>query len=232
MRAAAPLALLLIGTLAGCASAGRRDADWAPTAVVPATAPVQAPASANGSIYAGATQAGAPAMRLFQDSRARDPGDLVTVVLLERTVAQTRASTSISKESDTGIAAPTLFGAPVTYGGRDILSADMSAERGFKGDGDSAQSNRLDGEITATVVQRLPNGNLVIQGEKRVRLNQGDEVVRIQGVIRPADIGPDNRIASHRVADARITYGGRGPVAKSNAMGWLSRFFNSAWMPL
>lgn len=217
---------LIALAVAGCASAARRDADWAPTQPL-ADAPMEAPTPTRGAIYAGSG-----GLRLFQDNRARDPGDLVTVVLVERTVAQTRATTQVTKDSTTSLSAPSLFGAPVTYGGRDILNAEMESGRSFKGDGDSSQSNRLDGEITATVVQRLPNGNLVIRGEKRVRLNQGDEVVRIQGVIRPADIGPDNRIASLRVADARITYGGRGPVSKSNAMGWLSRFFNSAWMPL
>ncbi|GHE37317.1 flagellar basal body L-ring protein FlgH [Vulcaniibacterium thermophilum] len=221
----APFAALLVLALAGCASASRRDADWTPTQPLAAATPAPAPTA--GAIYGG--QGG---LRLFQDKRAREAGDLVTVVLVERTVAQSRASTQISKDSETSIAAPSLFGAPVTYGGRNILDAEVSGSRTFKGDGDTSQSNRLDGEITATVVQRLPNGNLVIVGEKRVRLNQGDELIRIQGVVRPADIGPDNRIASSRVADARIVYGGRGPVSKSNAMGWLSRFFNSVLMPL
>ena len=95
----------------------------------------------------------------------------------------------------------------------------------------SAQSNRLQGSVTVTVVQRLPNGNLVVQGAKNLRLNQGDELVQVQGIVRAADIFPDNTIPSSRVADARIVYGGRGPVAQSNAMGWLSRFFNSALTP-
>ena len=85
--------------------------------------------------------------------------------------------------------------------------------------------------ITVTVVERLPNGNLLVQGEKWLRLNQGDEFVRIAGVIRPNDIQQDNTVTSDRVADARISYGGRGMVASSNRAGWLARFFNSAWYP-
>jgi len=85
--------------------------------------------------------------------------------------------------------------------------------------------------VTVTVVQRLPNGNLVVQGQKNLRLNQGDELVQVQGIVRPGDIAPDNSIPSSRVAEARIVYGGRGPVAQSNAMGWLSRFFNSGLTP-
>ena len=115
--------------------------------------------------------------------------------------------------------------------GRDILSASVNGDRGFSGAGNSAQSNRLQGSVTVTVIQRLPNGNLVVQGQKNMRLNQGDELVQIQGIVRPADINPDNTISSGKVADARIAYGGRGAIAQSNSMGWLGRFFNSPIFP-
>jgi len=81
------------------------------------------------------------------------------------------------------------------------------------------------------VIQRLPNGNLVVQGQKNLRLNQGDELVQIQGIVRPQDISRDNTVPSSRVGEARIVYGGRGALAQSNAMGWLSRFFNSGLYP-
>ena len=81
------------------------------------------------------------------------------------------------------------------------------------------------------VVQDLGNGNLLVRGDKQLRLNQGDELVQVQGIVRRADIGSDNRVTSDRVADARIVYGGRGTLARSNAMGWLGRFFNSALFP-
>ncbi|MCF5925129.1 flagellar basal body L-ring protein FlgH, partial [Xanthomonas perforans] len=73
--------------------------------------------------------------------------------------------------------------------------------------------------------------NLVIQGQKNLRLTQGDELVQVQGIVRAADIAPDNTVPSSKVADARIAYGGRGAIAQSNAMGWLSRFFNSRLSP-
>ncbi|MGL6822929.1 flagellar basal body L-ring protein FlgH, partial [Xanthomonas hortorum pv. gardneri] len=92
-------------------------------------------------------------------------------------------------------------------------------------------SNRMQGSVTVTVMQRLPNGNLVIQGQKNLRLTQGDELVQVQGIVRAADISPDNTVPSSKVADARIAYGGRGAIAQSNAMGWLSRFFNSRLSP-
>lgn len=219
------LALVPVILLVGCASGGGvRDADWAP---VPATAYAAPAAPTEGAIYR--TGGG---MSLFQDTKARQPGDLLTILLVERTQASTSASTATSKDSSASLSGPSLFGAPLTANGRNLLDADVSGGRSFSGKGDSAQSNRLDGSLTVTVVERLPNGNLLVRGEKHLSLNQSNEVIRLQGIVRAADINPDNSIPSSRVADARIVYGGRGPVAQSNVMGWLSRFFNSGAMPL
>jgi flagellar L-ring protein precursor FlgH len=87
------------------------------------------------------------------------------------------------------------------------------------------------GDITVTVVRRLPNGNLVVQGQKWVNINQGSEYVRLQGIIRPIDIAPDNTIPSSEVADARIAYGQNGALADANRPGLLARFFDSPWLP-
>ena len=210
--------------LGGCVIAG----DVRP---YPAMAPIQPIMPPQAAPTAGAIYAAGPTLQLYSDRRARDVGDLLTITLLENTTATTSANTATAKESDLSIGTPSIFGAPVTLGGKDILSATANGKRDFTGKGNSAQSNRLQGSVTVTVVQRLPNGNLVVQGQKNLRLNQGDELVQVQGIVRPADIAQDNSIPSSRVADARIVYGGRGPVAQSNAMGWLSRFFNSALAP-
>lgn len=199
----------------------------APVAAAPTTRPV---AQSSGSIYANASSGGTRTMRLFQDNKAREVGDILTIVLVERTTSTTSAQTAVQKESGIGISAPVIGGVPVTIGGRP-LSAEVEGSRDFSGGGDSRQSNRLDGTVTVTVVQDLGNGNLLVSGDKKLRLNQGDETVQVQGIVRTSDIGPDNTIASERVADARIVYGGRGTLARSNAMGWLGRFFNSAAFP-
>ena len=107
----------------------------------------------------------------------------------------------------------------------------LNGLQAFAGNGNSAQSNQLQGQLTVRVVQDLGNGNLLVRGDKQLRLNQGDEMVQVQGIVRRTDIGADNRVTSDRVADARIVYGGRGTLARSNAMGWLGRFFNSALFP-
>lgn len=210
--------------LGGCSVAGdiRPYAPMAPIQPIV----VQAAAPTAGAIYAAG-----PGLNLYGDRRAREVGDLLTITLVENTMATTSATTTISKQSSVDVGTPTVFGAPITLGGKDILGASAEAERDFAGKGNSAQSNRLQGSVTVTVIQRLPNGNLVVQGQKNLRLNQGDELVQIQGVVRSADIAADNTISSSKVADARIAYGGRGAVAQSNAIGWLGRFFNSALAP-
>lgn len=199
-----------------------------PAVAVPVAQPVAV--QSGGSIYANAAGSGNRGMRLFQDNKAREVGDILTIVLVERTSSTSSAQTAVQKDSGIGISAPVIGGVPTTINGRP-LSAEVEGSRTFAGGGDSQQSNRLDGTVTVTVVQDLGNGNLLVAGDKKVRLNQGDEVVQVQGIVRVADIGPDNRIRSDRVADAKIVYGGRGTLARSNAMGWLGRFFNSAAFP-
>ncbi len=234
-RAATLVAAVL--ALSACATANRLQGDVrpfdAPVAqyAEPAPQPVRAvpgPGDGGGSIYAGRT--GKP-MRLFQDNKASDVGDLLTIELVESTTATTKANTAITKKSGVDMAAPTLAGQQVTLNGKSLLSASVEGGRDFAGNGNSAQSNQLEGQLTVRVVQDLGNGNLLVRGDKQLRLNQGDELVQVQGIVRRADIGSDNRVTSDRVADARIVYGGRGTLARSNAMGWLGRFFNSALFP-
>ncbi|MEJ2592686.1 MAG: flagellar basal body L-ring protein FlgH, partial [Candidatus Thiodiazotropha sp.] len=95
----------------------------------------------------------------------------------------------------------------------------------------SAQSNKLSGNITVTVVEVLPNRNLYVRGEKRIGINQGYEYVRLAGIVRPQDITPENTVESTRIADPTISYVGEGALADANSMGWLARFFNSVLFP-
>ncbi len=170
-------------------------------------------------------------LRLFEDLRAHRVGDILTVSLEESTSAIKQSSTTAGKSSSADIASPNILGQNVTRNGKEILSAELSGSSQFNGEGNSSQSNSLNGDITVTVIQRLANGNLVIRGEKWVTLNQGDEFIRLSGIIRPYDISPDNSIASSRVADARITYSSKGVLAAANKMGLLQRFLQSPWFP-
>lgn len=181
-------------------------------------APV-APPAANGSIF----QVSEGYAALHEGTRARRVGDPVTIVLVERTSASKSASTDLDSSGGFSLTPPTT-GALNLFNQSD---ASISGKRGFKGTGAADQSNALSGEISVTVAAVLPNGTMLVQGQKRVTLNRGDEFVQIKGIIRPTDIDANNRIASTRVADARIAYTGKGDVARAARQGWLSRFFQS-----
>lgn len=171
------------------------------------------------------------AITLYQDVKARHVGDILTIELVEQTQSSKEASTSTSKSQSIATDAGTLLGAPVVHAGNPILQNSINASRDFDGAGSSRQRNSLSGNITVTVAEVLPNGNLVVRGEKSLTLNQGDEFIRISGIVRPVDIRPDNSVLSTRVADAKIIYGGRGALADANQQGWLARFFNSPLWP-
>ena len=182
--------------------------------------------TANGSIY----QAGYD-VPFLTDIKARNVGDLLTIVLVEQTNASKSSSTSTSKETAIENPAPTVFGRPVTDDGIPILSTTIDGTHEFAGQADSSQSNSLTGSVTVTVVKRFSNGNLLVRGEKWVNINQGREFVQLSGIIRAVDISPDNTVTSDRVGNARINYGGTGDLNNANKMGVLARFFNSPWMP-
>lgn len=210
----------VLGLFAGCASAPARAPELPPPVAAAAPAP-----------EAGAIWSEGQGLALFQDQKARSVGDLLTVLLVEATDAKTTSATSTSKNNSTDIAAPRIFGRPVTVKGVPVLSAAMESEHAFSGAGASSQSNKLSGSVTVSVIERLPGGMLRVRGGKTLNINQGEEYVRIEGLVRPADIAPDNTVLSSRVADARIAYGDNGALGESNEKGWLARFFSSGWMP-
>ncbi|SHO55671.1 Flagellar L-ring protein precursor [Vibrio quintilis] len=165
-------------------------------------------------------------MTLFQDRRAYRVGDMLTVILSEQTQSSKEANTKYGKNSSVNFALPTIGTKKL-----NDLSASIDAQRDFDGSATSSQGNKLQGAITVTVHEVLPNGVLRISGEKWIRLNQGDEYIRLTGIVRVDDISRSNQVSSQRIGDARITYSGRGALAESNASGWLTQFFNSPWMP-
>jgi flagellar L-ring protein precursor FlgH len=180
---------------------------------------------------AGAIYNPAGSFDLFMDLRARAVGDILTILLVERTDASKESSTSTARGSSVDTGFPVIAGRPVTANGVPVLNNEMQSDTTFDGQADSSQSNRLDGSITVTVAERLANGNLLVRGEKLITINQGEEFIRLQGIVRPVDIGPENSVLSTKVADATITYSGRGSLAATNRPGWLTRFFSSPWFP-
>jgi flagellar L-ring protein precursor FlgH len=169
-------------------------------------------------------------LNLFSDRTASQVGDILTVVLVERTVSSKSAETSVTKESETSFDSGILLGDDVTFGDYGF-ETEINQDRDFEGEAESDQSNSLQGSITVTVSGVLSNGNLLVRGEKWMRFNKGDEYLRLRGIVRPRDIASDNTVLSTKIADARLTYSGTGSLANSNEMGWASKFFNSPYWP-
>ena len=218
-------ALVLFGlaSLVGCVQMPPTRDDPAYAPVLPRT-PLPQELN-NGSIYQPGFE-----MSLYNDRKAHRVGDIITITLSEQTAAQKTAENEIDKDSSASIANPTLLGNVAGFKGLD-LGVSLSGEREFDGSADANQSNSLTGSITVTVAEVLPNGILAIRGEKWITLNQGDELIRISGLVRTDDIGPDNTVLSTRVADARITYSGNGAFANASQPGWLNQFFLSPLWP-
>lgn len=167
---------------------------------------------------------------LYSDPRAHRVGDIITVNLRENTTASKSANTINSRESTVELDPIIGFGGNPIFR-NDAIQLDLESETEFEGDAQANQSNNLVGNISVTVIQVLPNRNLVVRGEKWLTLNNGDEYIRLTGIIRPQDISLSNDIDSARVANARIQYSGTGTFASSQQQGWLSRFFSSEWWP-
>lgn len=184
------------------------------------------PAATAGAIYQEGRQ-----LTLFENPIAHRVGDIVTIVLSEQTQGQKSSSTDTSKQTTDTLPGISVLGKSITIKGNPVTAASINDQSQFKGAGDSAQSNSLTGYVAVTVVKVLPNGNLFVKGQKDIWINQGSENIQLSGVIRPIDLAADNSIPSYRVANARISYGGKGALNDANAQGWLSRFFNSPWLP-
>lgn len=177
-------------------------------------------ATATGSLFnAGQAQ------DLYDDTKPRGLGDIVTVMLEEKTQAKKSASADLDKSTDLSMDPLMLGGKALTIGERD-LSYELSNGNKFAGSTSADQSNSIQGSITVEVIEVLPNGNLLVRGEKWLTLNTGDEYIRLSGTLRPDDITQDNTVPSTRIANARIQYSGTGDRQDVQEQGWLARFFN------
>lgn len=169
---------------------------------------------------------------LYSDAKGRRVGDIITVILRENTSATKSATTTLERDSQLDfdpIVGPGGGNLNLGFGGDFQL--DLGATNDFEGDASANQSNNLTGNISVTVVQVMPNDNLIIRGEKWLTLNNGDEYIRLTGIVRPADINPANEVLSSKIANARIQYSGTGSFSDVQRQGWLGKFFASTWWP-
>lgn len=181
-------------------------------------APVALPAVANGAIY----QAGYNDRPLFEDRRARRTGDTLTIAISEKTAASKKSNTAAARASNNQFGVTALAGLP----GKSFLNSNLNAtsDFSFDGSGESASNNDFIGTITVTVIDVLPNGNLLVSGEKQMGINKGSEFIRFSGIVNPLNLTSANTVVSTLVADARIEYRSNGAIDDAQMTGWLSRF--------
>ncbi len=162
---------------------------------------------------------------LFTDVRARRVGDVITVLINEQAVASKQAATKVDRQGSVDNSATALFNS-VNPGGFNLKAG---AATKFSGGGQAAQKNSFTTTLTALVTHVLPGGNLVISGRKKVVLDQGPEIIRLSGIVRPASIGPNNTVYSSQIADETIRYTGSGAMQDAQRMGWLQRLLLMLW---
>ena len=208
---------VLVIMLSGCAqhNADRVSIDFEP--MYPQEMPLVETNNRSGTIF-NATRGNLFSM----ESRAQMVGDIITVQFAESFQATKSQNAATAKSNDSKISLPTALG-----------TTELSTKLGsslantFSGSGSSAQSNSLNGQVSVHVVRVFQNGNLEILGQKKLTLNNGDEYIRVHGIVRPKDINEKNIVSSDRIANANIQYIGAGDIAASGKKGWYSKILDT-----
>ena len=212
---------ILGALLTGCSATPERVQNMSFEPSFPTNIPQQVETQ-NGSLYQ------ADAMTLFNDARAHRIGDIITIALTESFDAKKKdeAKYDKSNKQDYGVSMPlNVFGS----GGSGNLGVGYGSKGAFAGKSDVKQNSSMTGSIAVTVVEVISNGNLIVRGEKRLSIHDGDELIQFAGIIRPQDIRPDNTINSTKVADVRLVYKDVGYSGDNNRPGVLTRFMNKYW---
>ena len=206
----------LLAVLTGCATTPDTITHAAPKH--PQSRPAAAPS--NGAIFHSASY-----RPMFEDRRARLVGDTLTIVINEKTTAAKQGAGSASKTASAAYSAPLLLGLPATT--TDKFGVSTSTANKYEDKGAASSSNNFTGTIGVSVVDVLPNGNLLVKGEKQIAMDLGAEFIRISGIVDPRNIAAGNIVSSSLVADARVEYRTNTRLDKSDMMSMFTRFFLS-----
>lgn len=213
-------ALALLAT--GCATLSPPPpVDILPTTPPPiATTTPRTPPPVTGSLFHNASYRPA-----FEDRRARMVGDNVTINIVENVTASQKSSSTVDRTSEASGGITSLPFVKRSLADRTTLAA--GSESTFSGKGGTESTNTFTGSITTTVVDVLPNGHLVVTGEKQIGVNQNVDVLRFSGTVDPRVMQPGSIVNSTQVANVRVESRGRGAQNEAQAMGWMNRFFNT-----
>jgi flagellar L-ring protein precursor FlgH len=217
--------IIFVFLLAGCAQHNEdlKGIDFEP--MYPQDMPLMETNNQSGTIFNAAKG------NLFSmESKAQVVGDIITVAFAESFQATKSQNAATSRSLDNSVTLPGVADLilPSRTNAAD-LSARLKAgsENSFAGSGSSAQSNSLTGQVSVHVVRVFRNGNLEILGQKKLTLNNGDEYIRVHGIVRPQDIDAENVVSSDRIANANIQYIGAGDIAESSKKGWYSKILDN-----
>ena len=182
--------------------------------------------------YASGSLWQASSSGLAEDLKARRRGDIVTVVISEQASASKQASTGTGRTSSLSAGMPNLLGLEKTpvKGWMDLanlLNASFSSK--FDGNGSTSRAETLSATISTKVVDVLPNGNLMIEGRRNVKVNNEDQIIVLTGTVRSRDVSSENTISSSLIADARINYSGKGIISDRQKPGWLMNVIDAVW---
>ncbi|HTP73939.1 MAG TPA: flagellar basal body L-ring protein FlgH [Burkholderiaceae bacterium] len=184
--------------------------------------PMIDPVRNNGAIFQGDRY-----RPLFEDHRARLVGDTITVLITEKVSATQKSTSTIDREGTLEASLTAVpFASPNSF---NRARAQAEHKNNFDSKGTTENTNDFSGTITATVVRVLPNGHLIVAGEKQIGVNANVDVLRFSGQVDPRAVLPGNTVPSTSIANVRIEQRGRGQQAEAQSMGWLARFFLSLW---
>ena len=205
--------------LPGCASLSPPP----PVDILPTTPPVltttpRAAAPVTGSLFHQASYRPA-----FEDRRARMVGDTVTIQIVENVTASQKSSSTVDRNAEISAGISALPFVNKTFTDKTALGANSNNT--FAGKGGTESANTFAGSITATVIDILPNGHLVVAGEKQIGVNQNVDILRFSGTLDPRTLQPGSIVNSTQVANVRVESRGRGAQNEAQVMGWLGRFF-------
>ena len=159
-------------------------------------------------------------MSAWSTARAHAVGDVLTVVLVENLSTSKQAQGKIAKNGNFSVTPPTA--GPIVLNPNALSAGGVTA---FSGQGNASQTSQLGGEISVTIAEERRNGTVLVKGQKRLLLSQGEEWVQLSGIVRVADIDQNNTIQSGQIADARVIYTGSGSMGRASREGWLSKIF-------
>jgi len=173
----------------------------------------------------------------YLDRRARNVGDIVTVRIIEESEASQEAGTETGRTSNIDAALEDVFGLPDDYGMASFLSSGQSFsptfkgnyDRKFQGGGTTVRKDKLVSTVTASIVEKLPSGNLRIEAKREIKVNREKQQVTLAGIIRPEDISTYNTILSTQIAEAQIKYTGKGVLGDTQGQGWFVRILDWLW---